>query len=98
VPDQPPVVRIEIDYTPATGATEVRFPAGGQQFAGNVLLDVVGQVTAVMVAKDPTHSSEVLRGVVSFLLNAANQIITQKLKPGEVQVERIAKPIQLVGP
>ena len=86
---QPPVVRIEIDYTPATGETEVRFPAGGQQFAGNVLLDVVGQVAGVMVATDPKDSAEVLRGVVAFLLNAANQVITQKLKPGIADVQRI---------
>lgn len=94
---KPPVVRIEIDHTPATGETEIRFPAGGQQFAAGVLLDVVGQLAGVMVAKDPTDPVDVLRGIVKFQLNTANQVIAQKMKPGEAQLERIQKPIQLVG-
>jgi hypothetical protein len=84
-----PVVRIVVDYTPATGETEVRFDAGGQQFAANVLLDVVGQIAERMVPQDPKESAAVLRGVVAFLLNAANQVITQKLKPGVAEVQRI---------
>lgn len=95
VPGQPkhPPIRIVVEYDPATGETEVKFDAGGQQFAANVLLDVVGQITERMVPQDPKDSVETLRGIVSFLLNQANQIVTKKLKQGVAEVERV----KLVG-
>lgn len=83
-----PAIQIIVDYIPATGKTEVRFTAGGQQFAANVLLDVVAQIAGVMVCQNGT-APELPRGIVTYLLQQANEIITKQLKPGPSQVERI---------
>lgn len=84
-----PPVRIVIEYTPATGVTEVRFPAGGQQFASGILLDVVGQIVEKMEPQNAEKSGDVVKGVVSFLLNQANKIIETQLRPGKADVDRI---------
>lgn len=89
----PPVVRVVVVHTPATGATEIQFDAGGQLFVANLLLDCVAQIAGQMVPKlpqddRPTQHAE-LQAIATYLCAAVNRFVMENLKPAAVQVPRL---------
>ena len=93
----PPVVTVTIRHTPATGATEMQFDAGGQAFVANLLLDCVAQIAEKMVPSRPmedrpTQVAE-LHAIASYMCAAVNRFMAENLKPGAIQVPRIVVPV-----
>lgn len=89
----PPVVRVVVVHTPATGATEIQFDAGGQAFVANLLLDCVAQIATQMLPKDPlddrpTQRAE-LHAIATYMCAAVNRFLAENLKPATVQVPRL---------
>ena len=91
----PPTVKVTIVHTPATGATEMQFDAGGQAFVANLLLDCVGQIAAQMVPKHPNdeqhHQVAELRAIATYLCAVVNRFLADNLQPSKVQVPRIVR-------
>ena len=91
----PPTVKVTIVHTPATGATEMLFDAGGEAFVANLLLDCVGQIATQMVPKHPqedrpTQVTE-LRAIATYLCAMVNRFLADNLQPSKVQVPRIVR-------
>lgn len=95
--EKPPIVKVTIEHCPATGETDIRFDAGGQLFVANLLLDCVGQIVNSLILRDEKMNLETTRAIVLFQLNTANQLIAKTMKPGLATINRIEKPISLVG-
>jgi hypothetical protein len=89
----PPAVRVVIVHTPATGATEIQFDAGGQAFVAQLLLDCVAQLAQEMVPKNPqddrpTQGAE-LHAIATYMCAAVNRFLVENLKPSAVVVPRL---------
>jgi len=92
----PPVVRVVIIHTPATGATEMQFDAGGQAFVANLLLDCVAQIAEKMVPRNPledrpTQATE-LHAIATYLCAVVNRFLAENLVPGKIKVPLLVVP------